>query len=310
MGKHYRKKLTKKEKRNERAFYAFISPFLIGFGVFTVIPMFVSLFFSFNKISVLSFVDGTYKFIGFDNYISIFKDNNFFLLALKNTIIFAISKIALSVIISLAIALLLTRKMKGRKIFRTLIYAPSVIPIVGAAIIWRQLFDGRTSILSWLLSFVGITIESSKWLGQLGLLSAIIMSVVTSIGPTMIMLIAALQQVPSELLEASEIEGANAWQKFIHITIPCISSVMFYLVMTGFISGLQAYAEVDLLIGSLQTNSMTLSQLVMFYYDDYYIGLGYSSALAWLIFLVIGVLSIFVFTNTKKMVFFQGGDEL
>ena len=178
----------KRRRKETAAFYLYISPFLIGFGVFTVVPMIASLWFSFNRIGIFSFVEGDYKFVGFANYISVLKDNNFFYLALRNTFVFSICKVLFGTLIALAIALLLNRKMFGKKLVRTLVYIPSVIPIVGAAVIWRQLFDGRSSILSWLLSFVGITVESSKWLGEFGLMSAIIMSVVTSIGPTMIMI--------------------------------------------------------------------------------------------------------------------------
>jgi multiple sugar transport system permease protein len=299
-----------KTKKDNISFFCYISPFIIGFTLFTVIPMIISLYFSFHKISILSYAMNKYEFFGFKNYISALKDNDYFYLAIRNTFVFSFSRIFFCVLISLSIALLLNRKMIGKKFIRTLIYIPSIIPIVGAAIIWRQLFDGNSSILSWLLSNIGIKVDSILWLGNYGLLSAIIMSVILNIGPTMIMLLAALQQVPSELLEAADIDGANAFSKFIKITVPSISPVLFYLVMTGFISSLQAYAEIELLIGTLTKRTMSMSQLVMFYYKDNTIGLGYSSALAWLVFIIITFFSLFVFKYSKKMVFFAGGDEL
>lgn len=305
-----RKRRSLRSRRDQKHFYLFISPFLIGFSVFTLVPMLVSLYFSFHKISLLSFVDGTYTFYGIKNYINIFADNNYFLYAIRNTFVFAFARNVLCVLIALGLAVFFNRKMPGKKFFRTLIYIPGVLPIVGAAIIWRQLFDGNSSIISWLLSLVGIHVESTWWLGEGGLVSAIIMSVIMGIGQNMTMFLAALQGVPEEQIEASKLDGAGAVSRFLKIVMPNISPTVFYVVLTGFISSLQAYAEVELLVGSLAKNSVTMSYLVMNYYKQGMIGLGYSSALAWMLCLITAVFSFFVFRYSKKMVFFADGDAL
>ncbi len=305
-----RKRRNLRNQRDQKHFYLFISPFLIGFSVFTLAPMLVSLYFSFHKISLLSFVDGTYTFYGIKNYINIFADNNYFLYAIRNTFVFAFARNVLCVLIALGLAVFFNRKMPGKKFFRTLIYIPGVLPIVGSAIIWRQLFDGNSSIISWLLSLLGIHVESTWWLGEGGLVSAIIMSVIMGIGQNMTMFLAALQGVPEEQIEASKLDGASTVSRFLKIVMPNISPTVFYVVLTGFISSLQAYAEVELLVGSLAKNSVTMSYLVMNYYKQGMIGLGYSSALAWMLCLITAVFSFFVFRYSKKMVFFADGDAL
>lgn len=304
------KRRSLRSRRDNRHFYLFISPFLIGFSVFTLVPMLVSLYFSFHKISLLSFVDGTYTFYGIKNYINTFADNDYFLYAIRNTFVFAFARNVFCVLIALGLAVFFNRKMPGKKFFRTLIYIPGVLPIVGAAIIWRQLFDGRSSIISWLLSMIGIHVEASWWLGNGGLISAIIMSVIMGIGQNMTMFLAALQGVPENQIEAAKLDGAGAVARFFKIVMPNISPTAFYVVLTGFISSLQAYAEVELLVGSLAKNSVTMSYLVMDYYNRGMIGLGYSSALAWMLCIITAIFSFFVFRYSKKMVFFADGDQL
>lgn len=305
-----RKFLKTKKQRDTLAFYAFIMPFLLGFGLFTLVPMLVSLYFSFHKISLMSYIDNSYVWYGIGNFVNVFKDNNYFLYAIRNTFIFALCRNVFCVAVSLALAVLLNRDLPCKKILRTLIYIPGVLPIVGSAIIWRQMFDGRSSIISWVLSCVGIQIPSTWWLGTGGLTSAIIMSVIMGIGQTMTMFLAALQGIPAEQLEAADLDGASSLQKFRYIVLPCISPTFFYVILTGFISSLQAYAEIELLVGSLDRNSMTISYLIMDYYKRNVIGLGYSSALAWLLFLITAFFSFFVFKFSSKMVFFADGEKL
>ena len=296
----------KRERKETYIFYAFISPFIIGFSVFTIFPMVMSLIFSVNKISILDYAQGYWDFIGFDNYKSILFGDNYFFIAMKNTFIFAFLRVFICVFVSLLVAVLLNSKIPGRKIFRTLIYIPAIVPVVGSSVLWRQLFDGRSSILSYFLNMIGIKVDPTLWLGQYGLYSAVFMSVIMGIGPTMIMILAALQGVPQEMQEAAQIDGAGALRRFWYITVPFISSILFFVSITGFISCLQAYAEVDLLVGSMSNSSMTLSMLAMNYYRDPRIGLGYSSAISWLIFFIVMIFTIIYFAVAGKKVFYAG----
>ena len=136
----------KRERKETCIFYAFISPFIIGFSVFTIFPMVMSLIFSVNKISILDYAQGYWDFIGFDNYKTILFGDNYFFIAMKNTFIFAFLRVFICVFVSLLVAVLLNSKIPGRKIFRTLIYIPAIVPVVGSSVLWRQLFDGRSSI--------------------------------------------------------------------------------------------------------------------------------------------------------------------
>lgn len=297
---------TKKKRNNETlSFYLFILPFLIGFSLFTVFPMIMSLLFSFNKISILDYAQGFWNFNHFQNYADILSDSKFFI-AMKNTFVFAILRVSLTMLIALGFAILLNKKIPGRKIFRTLIYIPAILPVVGSAVLWKQLFDGRSSIFSYVLSFVGIHVDPVLWLGEYGLYSAIFMSIIMNIGPAMIIILAGLQGIPQDLVEAAQIDGAPAYKIFFRITLPFISSVLFFLSITNMISCLQTYAEIDLLIGQLSESSMTMSMLVMYNYKDPRIGLGYSSAMAWLIFLIVLVFTSVYFACSKNKMFYAG----
>ena len=293
-------------RKETLVFYAFILPFILGFSLFTVFPMVMYLIFSVNKISILDYAQGYWDFIGFENFKTVLFGDDYFFIAMKNTFIFAFLRVFICVFLSLLVALLLNSKIPGRKLFRTLIYIPAIVPVVGSSVLWRQLFDGRSSILSYLLSKIGIQVDATLWLGQYGLYSAIFMSIVMGIGPTMIMILAALQGVPQEMHEAAQIDGAGALRRFWYITVPFISSILFFVSITGFISCLQAYAEVDLLIGSVSNSSMTMSMLAMNYYRDPRIGLGYSSAISWLIFIIVLVFTFIYFSVAGKKVFYAG----
>ena len=298
--------MSKQMRAEERCFYLFILPFIIGFSLFTIFPIVMSFLFSLNKMSVLDFAQNHWNFQGISNYINVLTVNNMFFLAMRNTFIFAFLRVFITLVLALLFALLLNQDIFAKKFLRTLIYVPAVLPIVGAAVLWRQIFDGQNSILSYVLSLIGIRIDSALWLGPYGLYSSVIMSVFMNIGPTMIILLAGLQGVPKEVEEAAMMDGAGAIRRFFSITIPFLSAVLFFTSITGFIGSLQVYAEVDLLINKLDASSMTLSLLAMSYYKNPTIGLGYSSAISWLIFLIVMVFTVIYFRLTKGRVYYAG----
>ncbi len=299
-----------KTTRNRIGFYLFISPWIIGFLLFSILPMITSLYYSFTKITVLGLGRRAPEIIGFKNYIRIFTEDTIFLQSIKVTFVYALSRVILGIIIALLIAMLLNKKMMGKRIFRTLIYLPAIIPIVASAFLWRQLFSHDFSLLNYLLSFIGM--PSINWLSyDNALTSIIIMSIWTGIGPTMIILIAALQNVPKELIEAAEIDGASIFAKFKMITIPMISSTLLYLFVTGFIGALQAYAEMDLLTSGgpgYVTTTMTMNVIQNAFSSDGS-GMGYASAQAWIVFIIILIFTIIFFKLINKHVYYAGGED-
>ncbi|MGN1099338.1 MAG: carbohydrate ABC transporter permease [Christensenellales bacterium] len=298
--------VTKKEKREHISFFLFLSPWLLGFLAFTLIPMVASIYYSFNKIFVYNMSVVPPEFVGLKNFVMAFSDK-LFLKSIANTFVFALFRVPIGIIAALMVACLLNRKIAGKKLFRTLVYLPAILPIVGSVIIWKQLFSNDFSLLNYILG--GFGIGPVNWLHyDNALWSIILMSVWCGIGPSMIILLAALQGVPERLLEAAELDGAGAVRKFFSITIPMISPTLFYLVITGIIGALQAYAEMALLsVPGDSTVTMTMVVVRNMYKFDGN-GIGYSSAMSWIIFVIVMVFTLIFFKISSKAVYYGSGD--
>ena len=301
------KKTFKQKWKKYRNFYLYVSPWIIGFSLFTIIPMVFSLITSFTDATALTLFSDNNSFISFDNYKLIFTNDPDFIKSITNTVTYAVFRTIFVIVLSLAMAMLVF-KLPCSKLLRTFAYLPSVIPIVGAALIWQLLFDTNASVFNNLLVSIGLNpIEFSSYDNALG--SVILMSVWTGIGPTMIIFTAAIAQVPDDLLESAEIDGANKWQKFSKIILPLIIPNILFVAITGMISGLQAYAEMDLLFGGGPgdaTITMTM-QVVGNMYADSVKGFGYACAQSWVIFLLVMVFTVIFFALNKKYMFY--GEE-
>lgn len=299
----------KQRQRDTLNFYGFASPWIIGFLLFSVIPMGVSLYYSFTKISVIQIGRKNPAFVGFNNYIRIFTKDQDFVTSIANTFEYTFLKVLFTVVISLLVALLLNRAMPGKRLFRTLIYLPSIIPIIGAALLWQLLLSNDLSLINYVLSFFHIA--PIQFLNLKNALSSVVlMSVWGSIGPTMILLLAALQGVPNDLYEAVTLDGGGWVAKFKCVTMPFISPTLLYTTITGLIGGLQAYAEMKLLTNGGPGNATTtMSMLVVnnAFMDDG-LGLGYACSEAWVIFAITLIFTGIFFAVSNKFVYY-GGDK-
>lgn len=299
----------KQRQRDTLNFYGFASPWIIGFLLFSVIPMGVSLYYSFTKISVIQIGRRSPSFVGFSNYIRVFTKDRDFVASIVNTFGFTFLKVLFMVVISMLIALLLNRAMPGKRLFRTLIYLPSIIPIIGAALLWQLLLSNDLSLINYVLSFFHI--PPIQFLNLKNALSSVVlMSVWGGIGPTMILLLAALQGVPNDLYEAVTLDGGGWFAKFKNVTMPFISPTLLYTTITGLIGGLQSYAEMKLLTNGGPGNATTtMSMLVVnnAFMDDG-LGLGYACSEAWVIFAITLVFTGIFFATSNKFVYY-GGDK-
>lgn len=280
-------KISRTEKNNRFQFFLYISPWLIGFSAFTIIPLIISLIFSFTNVKMVDVSTEPLEFIGFNNYVSIFTNDPDFMRSIGNTFMYAGVKVFLVVILSVFFAIVLNRKFFGTKTFRVMIYLPAVIPVVSVALLWKLIFtNGTNNIANYILSYIGIApvnffqTSSSSWA------TIIFISVWSGLGPTMLIVLAAIQGVNQELLEASELDGANAFHRFINIVIPAISKALIFIILTSLISSLQAYTEVKLLTAGSH-NTETMSYLIV---NNAFktLGnktLGYACAQGWLVFL-------------------------
>lgn len=298
-----KKKTFDPEKRKTMLFFAYISPWLIGLTLFTLIPICISFVLSFTNTTMMNFSSDPWEFIGVENYLRIFQEDTTFQRALLNTFLYAFVKVVLLVVIALLIALLLNKKIMGRKVFRILIYLPSIIPVVSVSLLWKMIFTGgEYNIVNYALSFLGFP-AIDFFGGEVSSMATIIfIGVWSGLGPTMLILLAGIQGIDNDIIEASELDGVNVFQKFWHIVLPSLSSTIFFVTLTSLISSLQVYAEVQLLTeGGPGIATMTTSLLI---YQNAFksIGsrtLGYASAQSWIVFAITLVLTLVFMTMSN-----------
>lgn len=308
-----RDKIFRRQSRMERretiSFYLYILPWIIGFSLFTIVPMCSSFFYSFHKMSVLDLTSDTYVYVGLGNYKSLFRDT-MFLSSIGNTFLYAFVKTFATLFFALILALFINTGFKGNKFIRILIYLPAIIPGVASIVVWSQLFSKDFSLLNYFLSFLHIPpIDWTNYETSMG--SVILMSVWTGIGPQMLVVLAALQAVPSEVIEAGKMDGASAIRRFFSITLPSISPTLFFLSLTGIIGGLQAYAEMQLLFGTGTDKTMTMAWNVVL--NAMSLNgtktMGYACAQAWILFIIIMCFTAIYFIASKKIMPNNGGKK-
>ena len=300
-------KATKASRQETRNFYLYITPWLIGFSLFTIIPMISSLVYSLQTISVLDLgVGGT--FVGLQNYKDIFKDD-IFIASIGNTFFYAFAKTFIALALALTFSILLNQKFKGNKIARILVYLPAIIPTVASVMVWAQLFSKDFSLINYFLSFFGVApIDWMSYQNSMG--SVLLMGIWTTIGPNMLICLAALQGVPNELLEAAELDGAGSIRKLFSITIPTISPTLFFISLTGIIGGLQAYAEMQLLVGATdKTLTMAWNVILNAFSLDGTKTMGYACAQAWVLFVIIIIFTGIYFKVSNKFIYYSDGGK-
>lgn len=292
-------------KRKTKLFYMFTMPWIIGFILLTAGPMIYSLYLSFTDSSGF----GTPEWIGFDNYIRMFTGDPLFWKTMGNTIFYTLLSVPLSLITGYLLAVLLNSKVKFMGIFRTVFYLPSIVPTVATALLWMLIFQPNFGIANAILDFFGL--PTSMWLlsEQMVKPTLVIMSL-WGVGGGMVIYLASLQEVPRALYEAAEIDGASTWSKFWNITIPLTSPVIFFQFVMGLIGALQVFTESFVVSsGTGGPNNASLFYVFYLYQQGFqYFNQGYASALAWVLFIIILVLSVFVFKYIGDKVYYEAED--
>ncbi|MCM3238448.1 sugar ABC transporter permease [Heyndrickxia oleronia] len=292
---------TKKKKQWRKITpYLFVSPWIIGFLIFTLGP----LLFSF----VISFFDwpivGEKKFVGLSNYITMFTDDPLFWHSLWVTVKFALFFVPLNIILALLLAILLNQRVKGSSLFRTFFYVPSVISGVALAMIWGSVYDGEYGILNYLLSLIGI--DGPNWLNDTTW--ALVAMVVASLwgqGTMMLIFLAGLKNIPQELYEAAEIDGAGKIYQFFKITLPLLSpTILFNLIMT-IIGAFQQLTLALVLTGGGPLQSTYFYAMYVYENAFKYFKMGYSSANAWIMFIIVLSLTLVVFKSSSMWVYYE-----
>ncbi len=294
-------KKIKRLNQDRKSFYLFILPWIVGFLTFTLLPMVISIVLSFTSARTTTL---TYKlnFVGFMNFQDIFTTDMIFLRSIGNTFLYAFLKVILGIVTATAYAMLFNCKYAGRGFFRVLIYLPSVIPAVSSALIWSLLVFSENGFVVALIRNLGLgTINFANPASALP--TAVVVNSFGMAGPWMIVILAALQNVPKDIVEAARIEGASKWKIFVKITLPMISPNLFFLVVTGFINSLQAYEEVALLLDIESTKTMTMS-IYSHIFGGY--GIGYACAQSWIVFIIIMIFTGLFFKFGGKKVYYAG----
>lgn len=283
--------------------YLFIMPWLIGFLLFMVIPMITSLVISFSYWDVVTEM----RWAGFDNYTNLFKDSTI-PNALKNTFVYSFTVVPLCTIIGLAIALLMNQKIRGIVLFRTIFYLPSILPSVAVAIVWVWILNSDFGMINNMLALVGI--KGPMWLDDPNwAMTGILMRAGWGAGSSMIMFLAALQNVPISYYEASKIDGAGPVRNFFAITLPMITPTLLYYVVTGLIQAMQEYVLFKIMTDGGPSQSTTTFVFKLYGTAFERFNMGYASAMAWVMFAIVLVLTLLLFKSSSKWVYYESGDR-
>lgn len=284
------------ERRSEAvAGYLFAAPAIIGFLVLTLYPMLASLFYSFNNISL----KGGMKWVGLGNYTFMFTDSSSeFWKSLQVTLLYALGNVILIVLYCLGIALLLNRNFRGKNFLRAIFFLPSVIPMITVAILWKIILQNQAQggLLNQLLMALGI--HTQEWLTDPNrIFFTLFMMSLWTCGGTIVVFIATLQDVPSDLLEAMDVDGGNAWHKFSRVTMPFIRPVVFFQLIMIMITSIQIFTQSVVLSSNGAPDRMTYFINVMIFDHAFKAAgtRGLAAAEAWIIFLVIFVLTAVLF---------------
>lgn len=283
--------------------YLFLSPWLIGFLVFLAGPMVASLLLSFTQYKLIT----PPIWIGTANYQRMFSDDLFYR-SLRVTSMYTLISVPLGIAAALGVALLLNQKIFARGVFRTVFYLPSIISGVAVAIVFAWIFNFKFGILNYFLSFLGIS--GPNWLGspRWALWAFVLMSL-WGIGGNTVIFLAALQGVPQELYEAAEIDGARAPVKFWRITVPMISPAILFTSILGIIGSFQTFTQAYILTNGGPANS-TLFYLLYLYKNAFnWFEMGYASALAWVLFLIIMAWTLLFLRTSALWVHYEGGRD-
>jgi multiple sugar transport system permease protein len=284
--------------------YLFISPWIIGFLIFTLGPMIASLYYSFSAYDIVS----TPIWRGLDNYQKLFLEDPLFWHSLKVTINYAVLALPLNLVIGFLIAVLLNQKIPGVNVWRTVYFLPSVIAGVAVALLWVRIFNTRIGLLNPFLKSIGIAnppgwLQDPEWA-----VPALVIMSLWSVGGSMIIYLAGLQGVPTSLYEAAKIDGANSWRRFRHITIPMMTPVIFYNLVHGLIGAFNYFTEVYVATdGTGGPVRSTLFYNLYLYQNAFrFFKMGYASALAWVLFLIVLLVTLLVFRSSPMWVFYEG----
>ena len=284
--------------------YLFLIPAFAGLSILTYGPLIAVFSLSFfNWRGALQ-----PSFIGLQNYVRLFTEDPYFIDSLKVTGYFSLLAVIGSMVYSLLIAMLLNRKIPARGFFRAVFYLPYILPAVAVYMGWAWLYEGNFGLFNYIISSFGINKVHFIADPNLVVPSLALIAVWLS-GNLIVIFLAGLQNVPRVYYEASEIDGANSWQRFWHVTIPGMTPIIFYNLLMSLITNMQVVTPALALTGGGPGNSSTFMTYLMYRYAFISSRLGYASAISFVLFIVVGIFTGILFATSKEWVFHEGGDK-
>ncbi len=283
----------------------FALPWLLGLLMFWIYPIFASAYYSFTEFNGVQ----DPKWVGFHNYVQLFTNDPDFLKAVGNTLFFAGISIPLAVITSFALAMLLNAKIKFQVVYRTIYFLPTLVPEVALALVWVYLFTPVTGLINLPFNWLGVRgpcwLACERWSRQTMILLALWI-----IGQQIVLYLAGLQDVPQDLYDAAEVDGAGFWRKFRNVTLPMMTPVIFFHLVTSVIGALQFFTIPYIMVGGTGGPGQSLLFYSIYLYKQafQYFSMGYASALAWLLFMVALLITLLIFRSARLWVFYGGAD--
>ena len=295
---------TKRTKAEFRTGMLFLSPWLIGFFAFTLYPMVVSLYYSFT----IYHSKRAAEWVGFENYVNLFSDDKFWT-SLNNTLYMVAIAVPLGLFASFICALLLNLKVRGQAFYRVIYFLPSIVPTVAGTILFLWLLNPQVGLVNTVLASIGI--KGPNWMADPNWSKpALILLGMWGMGGTIIIYLSGLQDVPQSLLEAAELDGANWFQRLWHVTIPMVSPITLFNLITGMIGMFQYFAQAYVVGGGDSLGrplNSTLFYSVYLYQSAFlYLKMGYASAMAWILFIIILLLTLLLLKLSDRFTYYAG----
>ena len=297
------RKIGRTTLRNLGLGLVFISPWLVGVLVFVIYPIFASLYYSLTEYSIVK----APKWVGLQNYRMLFTQDKLYFVSLKNTLYYAVFYIPLSTVMALGLALILNMKVKAMAFYRTVFYLPSIVPAVAGSMLWLWILNPQYGLVNEILRSAGLPVlgwlSSPQWSKP-----ALIIMSLWGAGGGIVIFLAGLQDIPEHLYEAAELDGAGGYRKLINVTLPLLTPSIFFNLVIDLINAFQYFTSAYVMTGGTGgPMDSTLFYALLLYRNAFsYFKMGYASAMAWVLFLIVFVLTLLVFRSSSRWVYYEG----
>lgn len=281
--------------------YVLVAPSITIFSIFFLYPIFYMIFLSFYN---WDFINPVKEFVGFNNFVELFKDSAF-LQVLSNSLNYTLLSVSLSIVISLMLAIWLNREGAWYGFVQGALFSPHIVSLVSVSLVWMWLMDPKFGLLNGLLDMVGL--PKLAWLSSpdSSLLSLVLVSVWKGVGYNALIFIAGLQSIPRDVYEASALDKANWWRKFYKITLPMLSPTLFFLIIINLISSFQVFETIAIMTNGGPINSTNTLVFYIYEYGFRYFKIGYASAAGVILLVVVGLLTLVYFKLLSRKVHYQ-----